>query len=177
MGNIKEINIKNQTYCLLNDLINIKDFDSNQIKIGRKLYKNITIYYTRYVTVNDDLNIHSVNLPYLIYNEVDGYIKEINGNKYLVFFSTDKNKEILAKYTELWNKIKDTIEEIDGKPCNFKKGVIKIKFGLDDDLCSEKLIKLHSVTIVFGFAFEEDDKHYPQIYLDQFCYELYKCYI
>ena len=36
MGNVKEINIKNQTYYFLNDMINIKDFDSNQLKIHKK---------------------------------------------------------------------------------------------------------------------------------------------
>ena len=37
---------------------------------------------------------------------VDGYIEENNGNKYLTFLSTDKNKKVLEKYTKLWDKIK-----------------------------------------------------------------------
>ena len=41
MGNIKEINIKNQTYCFFNDMINIKDFDLNVLKIDKNSYKNI----------------------------------------------------------------------------------------------------------------------------------------
>ena len=36
MGNIKQINIKNQTYYFFNDMINIKDFDSNLLKIDKK---------------------------------------------------------------------------------------------------------------------------------------------
>ena len=43
MGNIKQINIKNKTYHLFNDMINIKDFDSSLIKIDKKSYKNIGI--------------------------------------------------------------------------------------------------------------------------------------
>ena len=39
MGNIKHINIKNHTYCLFNDMINIKYFDPSLIKIDRKSYK------------------------------------------------------------------------------------------------------------------------------------------
>ena len=39
--------------------------------------------------------------------EVDGYIEEKRGNKYLVFASTDKNKELLTKYSELWDGIKN----------------------------------------------------------------------
>ena len=41
MGDIKEINIK--TYCFFNDMINIKNFNSNLIKIDKKSYKIIDI--------------------------------------------------------------------------------------------------------------------------------------
>ena len=53
MGNIKEINIKNQTYCFFNDMINIKDFDLDLIKVDKNSYKNIDIYYIGYITVKD----------------------------------------------------------------------------------------------------------------------------
>ena len=53
MGNIKKINIKNQTYCFFNDMINIKDFDPDLIKIDKKSYKHIDIYYIGYITVKD----------------------------------------------------------------------------------------------------------------------------
>ena len=42
---VKDINIKNRTYYFFNDIINIKDFDSDNIKIDEKSYKNIIIYY------------------------------------------------------------------------------------------------------------------------------------
>ena len=42
---------------------------------------------------------NSVNPLYFIVDEVDGFIEESNGNKYLVFASRDKNKEVLKKYT------------------------------------------------------------------------------
>ena len=58
----------------------------------------------------DYVNIHSVNPLYFIIGEVDGYIEEKNGNKYLIFASTNKNKEVLTKYTELWNRVKNLIE-------------------------------------------------------------------
>ena len=44
MGKIKQINIKNRTYCFFNDMINIENFDSNLLKIDKKSYKNIDIY-------------------------------------------------------------------------------------------------------------------------------------
>ena len=48
MGNIKQINIKNGTHYFFNDMISIKNFDSNLLKIDKKSYKNIAIYYTGY---------------------------------------------------------------------------------------------------------------------------------
>ena len=65
MGNIKQINIKNRTYHFLNNIINIEEFDSNLLKIDKKLYKDIDIYYTGYITIKrsgDYENIYSVNL-------------------------------------------------------------------------------------------------------------------
>ena len=92
MGNIKEINIKNRTYYFFDDMINIKDFDPNLLKIDKKSYKNIDIYYIGYITVKDSyyVKINSVNSLYLIISETDGYIKEKNRNKYLVLIQRMK---------------------------------------------------------------------------------------
>ena len=72
-----------------------KNFNPNNIKIGEKLYKNILIYYIGYVTIKDSkyVEINSVNPIYLIFNQVNGYFDEINGNKYLTLVSTSENKE------------------------------------------------------------------------------------
>ena len=77
MGNIKQINIKNRTSYFFNEMINIKNFDSSLLKIDKKSYKNIGIYYTGYITIksiSDHENINSVNPLYLIIGETDGYI-------------------------------------------------------------------------------------------------------
>ena len=92
MGNIKEINIKNQTYYFFDDMISIKDFDPDLLKIDKKSYKNIDIHYTGYITVKDFhyVKINSVNPSYLIINEANVYIEEKNGSKYLVFDSANE---------------------------------------------------------------------------------------
>ena len=113
MGYIKQINTKNRTYYFLKDIINIKKFDWSLLKIDKKSYKNTVIYYIGYVTTNsisDYESINSVNQLYLIAGKSDGYIEEKNENKYLAFASTDKNKEELKKYIELWNGIKNLTE-------------------------------------------------------------------
>ena len=78
MGNIKEINIKSRTYYFFDDIIKIEAFDSNWLKIDRKSYKNIDIYYTGYITMKDSdyVRINSVNPLYLIIDKVDGFIEE-----------------------------------------------------------------------------------------------------
>ena len=169
MRSIKQINIKNRTCYFFNDMINIKNFDSNLLKIGKKLYKNIDIYYIGYITMKDldDVNIHSVNSFYLYFDKVDGYIEKSNGNRYLVFASADENKEILTKYTELWNEIKNLIEKINGKSGEYEKVFIKIKFDSDDDLPLGKILSLHDLTIVVRFVFQEGNKYYPQIFIDE----------
>ena len=66
-------------------MIDIKKFDPNLIKIDKKLYKNISIYYIGDITIksiSDYENINSENLLYLIIDDVDGCIEENNGNKY-----------------------------------------------------------------------------------------------
>ena len=78
-------------------MINIKGFNPSLIKIDKKSYKNIGVYYIGYINMKDSdhVEINSVNLLYLIIGEVDGYIEENNGNKYLIFASTDKDKTLL----------------------------------------------------------------------------------
>ena len=51
MGLVKQIDIKNRTYYFYNDMINIKKFDSNLLKIDKKSYKEIGIYNTGYITI------------------------------------------------------------------------------------------------------------------------------
>ena len=115
MGKIKQIEIKNQTYYFYNDIIIIEEFDSNLLKIDKKSYENTDIYYIGYITIKkiDDCdNIFSVNPLYLIISKVDGHIEKKNVKKYLVFDSADEKKEVLRKYRELWNEIKNEIETI-----------------------------------------------------------------
>ena len=90
------------------------------------MYRNIDIQYIGYITIkkiDDYENICCVNPLYLIINEVDGYIEEKNRSKYLVFDSTDENKEVLKKYTELWDRIKNEAETIIGEK---KVNMVKI---------------------------------------------------
>ena len=72
---LKDVNIKNRTYYFFNDIIDIENFDLNNIKIDEKSYKNILIYYIRYVTIKKYIKIYSVNPLYLIFRYVNGYFE------------------------------------------------------------------------------------------------------
>ena len=53
MRKIRQINIKNRTYYFCNDQINLKDFDARLLKVDKKDYNEIDIYYIGYVTVKN----------------------------------------------------------------------------------------------------------------------------
>ena len=157
MGNIKEVNIKKGTYYFFDDMINITNFNSNLLKIDKKLYTNIDIYYIGYVTLKDSdyVKINSVNTLYLIIDKVDERFEEKkNGNKYLILDSTDRNKEVLIKYTELWDGIKNSVEKVNNKLGEYGKDFMKIKFNSDDNLPLNKTLKLQNITINIRSVFE-----------------------
>ena len=114
MGKIRQINIKNRTCYFHNDQINLKDFDASMLKIDKKNYKEIDVYYIGYATFKEIANcnnINSVNPLYLMINEMIGHFEEKNKNKYLVLDDVDK---VSKKYEEVWEGVKKEIETING---------------------------------------------------------------
>ena len=108
MGKVKELDIKNRTYYFLNDTVDIRNFHSNLLKINKKPYKDIDIYYIGYITIKkfgDCENIHSVNPLYLVIHSATGYFKEKNGEKYLIL-------DLIEKYEEVFSGILSEIETI-----------------------------------------------------------------
>ena len=128
INKVKDIDVKNRTYCFFNDIINIKKFDSNDIKIDENSYKDIFIYYIGYVMIKDSkyVKINSVNPLYLIFRKVNGYFEEINGNKYLTLVPTNESKEKTKKYKERRNKIRDVIRSLT-KNSDYDEKFMKIK--------------------------------------------------
>ena len=90
----------------------------------------------------------------------------------MVFNSTDENKELLKKYNDVFNGIRDKIKEINSDECDYEKDYMKIKFNSDDNLPLNKPLKFHLMTITIRPVFEEDGKLYPQDFLDDALYEV-----
>ena len=113
MGEINQLNIKNNTYYYYDCMIDIKNVQSNISKKDKKPYKDFYIYYIGYITIktfdkfSDHKNVHSVNPLYLIIHPTTGHFEKKNCEKYLIFDSTDK-------YKEVFSGIKSEIETING---------------------------------------------------------------
>ena len=123
MGQVKEVNIKNQTCYFFNDMSNMKNFHSDLLKINKKSPKDIDTYCVGYITIKkftDYENIHSVNPLCLIIHSARGYFNEKNGEKYLIIDST-------GKYEEVFSGIKSEIKTINGgKELFYKKNYARI---------------------------------------------------
>ena len=90
----KQTEIKNRTYCFYNDMINLKHFDSNLLKIDKKHYRGVNIYHIGYITIKKK--------SLWKYLHASGYIEENYGNKYLIFDdSVNENKALLKKYEDV----------------------------------------------------------------------------
>ena len=79
MGKIRQVNIKNGTYYFYNGQIDLNDFDAKLLKIDKKNYNEIDIYYIGYVTIKkigDYNNINSVNPLYLIIEEMVSHFEQ-----------------------------------------------------------------------------------------------------
>ena len=169
MGETKELNIKNQTYYFFDDVIDIRNFHSNLLKIDKKPYENVDIYYIGYITVkkfSDCENIHSVNPLHLRIHSATGYFNEKNSKKYLIIDSTEK-------YEEVFSGIKSEIETINsGEELFYEKNYARTGVVTDDDLPLNKQLKFPTLTMIIRSVFQKGKKLYPQIYLDECLYEL-----
>ena len=127
----------------------------------------MTIKYLSYASIN------SANPLYLIINKINGHITESNGNKYFKLVLTDRSKDTLKKYEELWNKIRDLTRSIISNSDDYDQKYIKIKLssddGSNDDLPLKNMLELYNMVIVVISVFHEGNKYYPQLFWMNVC--------
>ena len=107
---IRQLNIEGRTYYFDNDLINIKKFNSNNLKLDKKGVLCNDVYYIGYITKKPQWNINSVNPLYLMINRIKDHFEEVDGDKYLII--TSENGDIMQKYQEVFDGIKEIIEKL-----------------------------------------------------------------
>ena len=173
MGEIKQINIKNRTY-FYNDIINLDEFDGSKIKVDRKKFKDIGIYYRGYEykkKITECNEINSVNPLYLRIIDMKGQLKKGKGDNvwYLINFG---DADILRKFANIWKSIRAKIEENTGGIVQYDKNYMKIKFESNDNLPTDNIINMHQVTIIIRSVFAQNGTFYPELFLDDALYEL-----
>ena len=154
-------------------MTNIKNFDSGLLSIDQVLFKKNTdcvSYGIEYFK-----NFVSANSLSLIFNNVDAYIEynpteDDSETKYLVFASTDKNKEALENYTERWDEVKDQIKTVRGdNPIEYGKDFIKARFESNDDLPLGKILNIPVCIIVVKSVFQRDNNLIHKFYYMNVC--------
>ena len=101
-----------------------------------------------------------------------GYTEKINEDKYLVFDDIYENKKLLKRYDDVFNRIMDKIKKIDDDWLEYAKDYIKNRFSLDGNLPLHKQLKFYNMTVTIRCVFSEDNKLYPQVFLDEALYSL-----
>ena len=148
------------------------------LKIDKKHYKGIDIYYIGYITISKIggcENVYSVNLFYLLVNHANGYIEEKSGNKHSILDDyVNENKALLKTYANVWDEIKNEIKTINcgGKGNDYGKDYMKIKFNSDNDLPLNKPLKFHVMTIIIRDLFLKVINFIRKFFLDVALYEL-----
>ena len=157
---IKQLNIGGGSDYFYSDLVNLKDFNPDLIKLSRnELANNAFIYHVSY----------DKKYPLRVYIEkLDGYTTEEThkgwSNKYLNISSTDANGALI-NYAKVWkginNKISEMYNDLEGE---YDKDLIKITVNSDDDLLWDKVVKLHMLTITIRHVFKRGNKYYLRIF-------------
>ena len=169
---ITQLNIEGKKYYFYDDLINIKKFNSNNLKLDKKGVLGNDIYYIGYITKKPLYNISSVNPLYLMINKIKGHFEEVDGDKYLIISS--ENGGILQKYQEVFDGIKEIIKKINdySYPIKYDDNYMKIKFNTNDNILLNKTIHFPTITITIRSVRQKDGKYYPQHFLDDCLYEV-----
>ena len=166
----RELSLKNRPRFVSDSMTNIKALDMslagvNQISLlnGKALSYEIE-YYGNYI------NTYPL---YFVFNDVDVYFSCVDGEKYLVFALTDKNKEMLKDYKEFWDKFKEEIKTMKGGVAfEYDKDFMRIRFECNNGLPLNKIMNDPVCVIIARSVFEEKNgKFYPQVFLYSCCLE------
>ena len=164
---IRQLNVEGRTYYFYNDLINIKYFNSNNLKLDKKSVLSKDVYYIGFITKRRQWNVNIINPLYLI----KGHLEEVDRDKYLIISS--KNGDIMQKYQEVFDGIKEIIKKINdySYPIKYDDNYMKIKFNTNDIILN-KIIDFSTISITIRSVTQKDGKYYPQLFLDDCLYEV-----
>ena len=168
----KEIYIKNQIYYFYNDIINLDEFDESKIKVDKKDFNDIDIYYLGCVhkkKISECNVMNSVNPLYLRIIDIQGQFEKGKDDAWYLVIS-DKD-DVYKKLVHTLKNIKNKITEKTWDVVEYDKDYMKIKFESNNIFPTYKDVNIHLATIVIRAIFAKDGKYYPQLFLDDGLYK------
>ena len=172
METIKQINIKNRTYYFYNDIINLDEFDESKIKVDKKDFNDIDIYYLGYEhkkKISECDVINSVNPLYLRIVDMKGQFEKGKDDAWYLVIS-DKD-DVYKKLVDIFESIKNKITEKKWDLVKYDKHYLKIKFESNNILPGSKDVNIRMAAIIIRAIFAQDGKYYPQLFLDDGLYK------
>ena len=149
MGTIKEINIKNRTYYYYNDIIDLDEFDESKIKVDKKDFNDIDIYYLGYEykkKITECNIIRSVNPLYLRIIDIKGQFEKGKDDTWYLVIS-DKD-DVYKKLVDIFESIKNEITEKTWDALEYNRDYMKVKFESNSIFPTDKDLNIHLSTIV-----------------------------
>ena len=170
------IKIKDPLFTYRAQLVNILDFNSKKLSIKKVCAINDEKQYIYYIKYGGD--------PfYLVTDDLEGYFKYSKEKDITELSSLEHRKELefiikgqkQAKiYNQIWNKIKELINSVDGVNFRFSDyfGDHGIIFDTDDTLPLDDTVSIYSITIIIRSVYRDYfDRFYPQIHLTNCIYK------
>ena len=162
------IKIKDPLFTYHARLVNILDFNPEKLSIEKLCAINDELEHIYYVEYNN-------NSFYLVIDNLKGYFKysKEKDRKKLKFIIKDQRQAKI--YIQIWNKIKEHINNADGVNFGFNDyfrdhGVIR--FDTDDTLPLDAMVSVYSMTIIIRSVYKTCyDRFYPQIHLANCIYK------
>ena len=164
METIRQINIKNRTHYFYNDIINLDEFDESKIKVDKKDFNGIDIYYLGYEhkkKVSECNVINSVDPLYLRTVDMKGQFEKVKDDGWYLIISY--KDDVYEKLMGIFESIKNKITEKNWDVVEYDKDYIKIKFESNNIFHTDK--------DVIRAVFAQDGKYYPQLFLDSGLYK------
>ena len=170
METTKEINIKNRTYYFYND-INLDEFHESKIKVDKKDFNDIDIYYLGYEhkkKISECNVINSVNPLYIRIININGQFRKGKDDAWYLVIS---DKDVYKKLVDIFESIKNKITEKTWDVVEYDKDYMKIKFESNNIFPIDKNVNIYTATIIIRAIFAKDGKYYPQLFLDDGLYK------
>ena len=169
---MQHINRRIKTYYFYNDIIDLDEFDESKIKVDKKDFNHIDIYYLGYEhkkKISECDVINSVNPLHLRIVDMKGQFEKGKDDAWYLVISDDD--DVFKKLVDIFESIKNKITEKTWDTVEYDKDYMKIKFESNNIFPTDKDVNIHLATIVIRAIFAKDGKYYPQLFLDDGLYK------